>query len=245
MTDGYCLCYYWSIIKDFYTKKHNGYYNSYYELEENKKKKPSDSDLIKTKEKIYKIIEDFEDKYPRSSLAFQHYIDNTGTILNFGEVKSIFDIENQSNLRNLQIQRCMDASENYITNDLTNVKMAFENYYATTIGTGSLTDLSSDQWDWYAAANSVSIGVKSTTTKFGNQYTMLTTFSLRDYYNWGNDTFYFPSLKVPSIKEQDLKDLHYCGRAKNFESIGDNYIVKTVWNENQSVDQATITVVSY
>lgn len=42
-----------------------------------------------------------------------------------------------------------------------------------------------------------------------------------------------------------LKDLHYCGRAKNFESIGDNYIVKTVWNENQSVDQATITVVSY
>ena len=67
----------------------------------------------------------------------------------------------------------MDASENYITNDLTNVKMAFENYYATTIGTGSLTDLSSDQWDWYAAANSVSIGVKSTTTKSGNQYTML------------------------------------------------------------------------
>ena len=65
---------------------------------------------------------------------------------------------------------------------------------------------------------------------------MLTTFSLRDYYDWGNDTFYFPSLKVPSIKEQDLKDLHYCGRAKNFESIGDNYIVKTVWNENQSVD---------
>ena len=52
---------------------------------------------------------------------------------------------------------------------------------------------------------------------------MLTTFSLRDYYDWGNDTFYFPSLKVPSI----------------------NYIVKTVWNENQSVDQATITVVSY
>lgn len=47
------------------------------------------------------------------------------------------------------------------------------------------------------------------------------------------------------IKEKDLKDLHYCGRAKNFESIGDNYIVKTVWNENQSVDQATITVVSY
>ena len=42
----------------------------------------------------------------------------------------------------------MDASENYITNDLTNVKMAFENYYATTLGTGSLTDLSSDQWDW-------------------------------------------------------------------------------------------------
>lgn len=63
--------------------------------------------------------------------------------------------------------------------------------------------------DWHAAANSVSIGVKSTATKSGNQYTMLTTFSLRDYYDWGNDTFYFPSLKVPSIKEQDLKDLHY------------------------------------
>ena len=121
----------------------------------------------------------------------------------------------------------------------------FENYYTTTIGQGSFAEMPSAQWDWYAAANSVSIGVKSTTTKSGNQYTMLTTFSLRDYYDWGNDTFYFPSLKVPSIKEQDLKDLHYCGRAKNFESIGDNYIVKTVWNENQSVDQATITVVSY
>ena len=52
-------------------------------------------------------------------------------------------------------------------------------------------------------------------------------------------------IKLYFKKEQDLKDLHYCGRAKNFESIGDNYIVKTVWNENQSVDQATITVVSY
>lgn len=226
-------------------KTEDSYYNSYYDLAENKNNRPDDEKLKKTEEKIDILIEEFKDKYPRAANAFQRYRDNTGTILNFGEVKSIFDIENQSNLRNLQIQRCMDASENYITNDLTNVKMAFENYYATTIGTGSLTDLSSDQWDWYAAANSVSIGVKSTTTKSGNQYTMLTTFSLRDYYDWGNDTFYFPSLKVPSIKEQDLKDLHYCGRAKNFESIGDNYIVKTVWNENQSVDQATITVVSY
>lgn len=223
----------------------DSYYNSYYDLAENKNNRPDDEKLKKTEEKIDILIEEFKDKYPRAANAFQRYRDNTGAILNFGEVKSIFDIENQSNLRNLQIQRCMDASEDYITNDLTSVKMAFENYYATTIGTGSLTDLSSDQWDWYAAANSVSMGVKSTTTKSGNQYTMLTTFSLRDYYDWGNDTFYFPSLKVPSIKEQDLKDLHYCGRAKNFESIGDDYVVKTVWNENQSVDQATITVVSY
>lgn len=226
-------------------KTEDSYYNSYYDLAENKNNRPDDEKLKKTEEKIDILIEEFKDKYPRAANAFQRYRDNTGTILNFGEVKSIFDIENQSNLRNLQIQRCMDASEDYITNDLTSVKMAFENYYATTIGTGSLTDLSSDQWDWYAAANSVSMGVKSTTTKSGNQYTMLTTFSLRDYYDWGNDTFYFPSLKVPSIKEQDLKDLHYCGRAKNFESIGDDYVVKTVWNENQSVDQATITVVSY
>ena len=180
-------------------KTEDSYYNSYYDLAENKNNRPDDEKLKKTEEKIDILIEEFKDKYPRAANAFQRYRDNTGTILNFGEVKSIFDIENQSNLRNLQIQRCMDASENYITNDLTNVKMAFENYYATTIGTGSLTDLSSDQWDWYAAANSVSIGVKSTTTKSGNQYTMLTTFSLRDYYDWGNDTFYFPSLKVPSI----------------------------------------------
>lgn len=72
---------------------------------------------------------------------------------------------------------------------------------------------------------------------------MITTFYMRDYYDWGDRIFAFPNGSI--ISEKDLKDLHYCGRAKNFESIGDNYIVKTVWNENQSVDQATITVVSY
>lgn len=223
----------------------DAYYNSYYDLEENKKDRPTDEELEKTESKIDILIEEFKDKYPRAAQAFQRYRDNTGTILNFGEVKSIFDIENQQDLRNLQIKRCMEASEKYITNDLNSVKMAFENYYATTIGTGSLTDLSSDQWDWYAAANSVSMGVKSTTTFSGNQYTMVTTFSLRDYYDWGNDTFYFPSLKVTSIKEKDLKDLHYCGRAKNFESIGNDYVVQTVWTKGQNVEQAVIKVIDY
>lgn len=63
---------------------------------------------------------------------------------------------------------------------------------------------------------------------------------IKDFYTKKHKQFY-----LFIYKEKDLKDLHYCGRAKNFESIGDNYIVKTVWNENQSVDQATITVVSY
>lgn len=221
----------------------DGYYNSYYELEENKKNKPSDSDLIKTEEKIYKIIEDFEDEYPRSSLAFQHYIDNTGTILNFGEIKSIFDIENQKNLRNKQIGRCMEASEKYLNNGLNDVKMSFENYYTTTIGQGSFAEMPSAQWDWYGAANSISMGVSSKTSKSGNTYTMITTFYMRDYYDWGDRIFAFPNGSI--ISEKDLKDLHYCGRAKNFESTGNDYVVKTVWNEGQTVDQATITLVSY
>lgn len=61
----------------------------------------------------------------------------------------------------------------------------------------------------------------------------------------GNDTFYFPSLKVTSIKEKDLKDLHYCGRAKNFESIGNDYVVQTVWTKGQNVEQAVIKVIDY
>lgn len=45
---------------------------------------------------------------------------------------------------------------------------------------------------------------------------MTTTFSMRDYYDWGNYVFIFQNLEVPYIKEKDLKDLHYCGRAKKF-----------------------------
>lgn len=74
---------------------------------------------------------------------------------------------------------------------------------------------------------------------------MTTTFSMRDYYDWGNSVFIFPNLEVPYIKEKDLKDLHYCGRAKNFESVGNDYVIKTVWNEGQTIDQATILVISY
>lgn len=163
--------------------------------------------------------------------------------MNFGEIKSIFDIENQKNLRNKQIGRCMEASEKYLNNGLNDVKMSFENYYTTTIGQGGFAEMPSAQWDWYGAANSISMGVSSKTSKSGNTYTMITTFYMRDYYDWGDRIFAFPN--GSTISEKDLRDLHYCGRAKNFESIGDNYIVKTVWNENQSVDQATITVVSY
>lgn len=57
--------------------------------------------------------------------------------------------------------------------------------------------------DWYAAANYLSIGVSLETIKSGNQYTM-TTFSMRDYYDWGNSVFIFPNLEVPYIKEKDL-----------------------------------------
>lgn len=44
---------------------------------------------------------------------------------------------------------------------------------------------------------------------------------------------------------KDLKTLHYCGRARNFESVGNNYVVKTVWREGQTIENATITIASY
>ena len=223
----------------------NSYYGTYYDLEENKNKRPSDEKLLKTEADIDILIEDFADKYPRSALAFQQYRNNNGNLLSFGEIKSIFDLTNQKSLRDSQLQRCMDASQSYVNKDLTSVKMAFENYYTTTIWKLGSSIQSNTQLDWYAAANSVSMGVKATTTKSGNQYTMTTTFTLRDYYDWGNNVFFFPNSEVFYMKEKDLKDLHYCGRAKNFESTGNDYVVKTVWNEGQAVDQATITLVSY
>lgn len=58
--------------------------------------------------------------------------------------------------------------------------------------------------DWYAAANYLSIGVSLETIKSGNQYTMTTTFSMRDYYDLENSVFIFPNLEVPYIKEKDL-----------------------------------------
>ena len=223
----------------------NSYYGTYYDLEENKDKRPSDEKLLKTEADIDILIEDFADKYPRSALAFQQYRNNTGNLLSFGEIKSIFDLSNQKELRNLQLQRCMNASEKYLNEDLTSVKMAFENYYTTTIWKIGSKIESNTQLDWHAAANSVSMGVRANTSKSGNQYTMTTTFSLRDYYDWGNSVFFFPDVQVFYMKEKDLKDLHYCGRAKNFESTGNNYVVKTVWSEGQTIDQATITLVSY
>lgn len=219
----------------------NSYYGTYYTFDENIANTPSESDLISTEEKIDVLIEDFADKYPRSALALQRFRDNTGATLNLGEIKSIFDIENQTSLRNIQLGRCMEASEEYLSDGLIDVKMAFEYCYTTNIGTG----LSDTQLDWYGAANAVSMGLTSTTTKNGNHYTMISTFNMIDYYDWGNSVFFFPNIEVPLMFEKDLKDLHYMGRAKNFESIGNNYVVKTVWNEGQTIDEATITVLSY
>lgn len=235
-----------SIMDDSYknTKStEDGYYNTFYDLEENQNNRPSNAKLSNTEEKIDILIEEFEDKYPRSALAFQRYRDNTGVILNFGEVKSIFDLVNQNNLRNVRLKNFMGASELFMDTGLTAVKSALEFYYTTTIGYG---DFSNDtQLDWYAAANSISVGVSSITTKSGTTYTMETTFKFRDYYDWGNRKFVFPSTQAPIVDEKDLRDLHYCGRAKNFESIGNDYVVRTVWSDGQTIDQATITVISY
>lgn len=63
---------------------------------------------------------------------------------------------------------------------------------------------------------------------------------IKDFYTKKHKKFY-----IFIYKEKDLKDLHYCGRAKNFESTGNNYVVQTVWSEGQTIDQATITLVLY
>lgn len=46
---------------------------------------------------------------------------------------------------------------------------------------------------------------------------MTTTFYMRDYYDWEDRIFAFPN--GSTISEKDLRDLHYCGRAKILKAL--------------------------
>ena len=195
--------------------------------------------MQETEEKIDDIIEDFGNKYFRAANAFQHYKNGTGLELNLGETNSIYSINDQEEERNYQIEKCMKATERFISsNTIDNIKFYREYCYASNIGFG----VGTTRLDWYAAANSFTVGVSGNSCIENGVYRMILSFSFRDYYDWGDATFYFPP--ATTIKEEDLRDLHYAGRAKNFESIGYDYIVKVEWTAGDTISNAIITEIS-
>lgn len=213
----------------------NSLYNSY----SNEVKSQKLDKMKETEDKINDIIKDFGDTYYRAAKALQHYKDGTGLELNLGETNRIYSINDQKEERNYQIEKCMEAAERFIsTNTIDNVKFYREYCYASNIGLG----LGTTRLDWYAAANSFTAGVLGSACMEDGLYSMTLRFSFRDYYDWGDATFYFPP--TTTIDEADLRDLHYAGRAKNFESIGCDYIVKVEWNAGTTISNATITEIS-
>ena len=76
------------ILTTMRLKTEDSYYNSYYDLAENKNNRPDDEKLKKTEEKIDILIEEFKDKYPRAANAFQRYRDNMVLFLILEKLKA-------------------------------------------------------------------------------------------------------------------------------------------------------------
>lgn len=229
-----------SELDDEYKELRNTENSKYNSLTAEEKTQKAET-MQETEQKIDYIINKFGNQYSRAALALQNYRNNTGLELNFGETDSIYTISNQINERNFQIEKFMEAAEIFIDlNTINNVKLYREYCYASTIGLG----IGDTRLDWYAAANSFTVGVSGNAWKTSTNYGMLLDFSFRDYYDWGEDTFYFPSIPIISIDEEDLRDLHYAGRARNFESTGINHQVLIVWSEGDTIDDATISVIN-
>lgn len=218
-------------------KSENSKYNSV-TYSSNRKK-----ELEKVKTTLREIAYDYEYVYPQASQALYNYVFNTGETLTLN-INSLFNIDTMNSFKKKCIERCMIASEHYVSGNITIGKFAKDYEYDVSVNLGSAGTTNVDRQNWFLAAHAFKLGNDVTLNKSGDNYTMKLNFRFKDYYDWDddeNDTYVFPLYESWIIHESDIKALHYAGMCRNYETVG-NYTLTVKWSRGQSVNNATITV---
>lgn len=197
--------------------------------------------IEETWNKLDEARDDFANKYPKGALALGHYLDETGTDLDLGDISSLFDIESQKGLRDNYIVRNMKVAE-YFTKTKEEAEFALEYEYDVVVGDNPVQAFFKDDTyiDWYLAAHSFKMGTNASVTRNGNSYTMILNFVEKDFYDWDDDLVPFYLGKVNFVWEKDIRKLHLAGRARNFEDHA-IYRIKVEWSENDTLTDDMIT----
>lgn len=209
--------------------------------------------LFTNRNRLIQAAKDFSDSYPLGSEALNYFLSNEGGPHNIGDIRTLYLLPEQLELATKYIERNMRAAEYFTIN--TTSHFALDNEYDLKVGDLNLNMvdcvlaaqagdfISSVKVDWFIAAHSFKMGTYATVERNGNSYKMYINFNMCDYYDW--DDAKVPFLLSDNftdldsyIFEEDIRDLHLAGMAKNFESKGTiRFYVE--WEVGQTIGEAT------
>ena len=217
-------------------------------IENNKWKTLSPEQVIKENKKLKSIWQELKltskeisNIYPKGSITLNHFTNNSGEELDIGNIESLFNIEEQNELRDTYINKNMRAAENY-NKETQEVQFTLKYVYDTELKDSPRKTFfnNASYIDWYLATmGDFKIETNATVTKAENIYTMILEFKEKDYYSC-NEKIYIG--KFNTISKAKMQKLNEAGLVKNFESYG-TYKIQIVWEENQDMKDATITVI--
>lgn len=203
-------------------------------------KKDRYSDLLETKESVKSLSEDFEMVFPLAAALLKNYYDNTGYTV-WVELDSLFEIEAiKTNIYEKYLERAMKGMEYCTNEDLNFARFALE-YEFDGVVNAELNDF--NKTDWYLATHGFKMGNSVSGIINDDIISIDVQFSLRDYYDWDDesgDVVAWPGVSDKYIEEKELRALHYAGMCRNFETRG-GYFVRVEWKRGQSISEAKIT----
>lgn len=215
-------------------------------------KTSKNTELQENYNRLLQAVEDFSDLYPLGSEALSYFLSNQGSSHNIGDIRTLYLIPEQLEVAYTYINRNMRAAEYFTTNQTSS--FALDNEYDLKVGDydADMIDyvlaaqvgdyLSSIRVDWFIAAHSFKMGTYATVERDSDIYKMYINFNMNDYYDWDDSKMPFllgdNFTELSSyILEEDIRDLHLAGMAKNFESKG-TIRVYVEWQAGQTAEEA-------
>lgn len=247
-----------NFIKNQTYSKHDDAYKNEKSIEDNNwnsmestERALKNSKMNSTYNRLNQAADDYRNQFGLGSQALSYFLGCEGGTQKLGDIRTLFLDPKQAEYEYTYLNYNMDAAE-YFT--ITNSSFALEEEYDLVVGSYDtiadefLSALAGDllcgiRVDWFLAAHEFKMGNYATVEKSGDTYKMYVNFNMCDYYDWDDDDNIFPldSDVLDPIKEKDIRDLHYAGKAKNYENQG-TIRVYVEWQAGQSAEQATVKI---
>ena len=160
--------------------------------------------------------------------ALSHFLDNTGSILDFGLDWSLIEdtYSGKDNFVN-NIEKIMEVAEDTIKEGDTLYFITDKQLLGTDFS-NDFEDLADVSW-WYAIGYTNANMKAKITNLDDKKYQMELWYYIDDYYDWNSDQTMFNGGFGGTVSDSEMYQLHLHGRAKQYR-IQIPYKMKVTWN---------------